>query len=264
MITKLTSRPLFLSLAVALAAVGCGGVRAQTLPEVKLPADVAEGGQTVYFGSVFPLDQKDGLSPVYVYERRVNQRVGGVAVSSHITRDASSGAVVMADTASHTTDYRLIDYTLHANQLGQTGSIRVEKDQVTFRVVDAKGERETVEKTRDPVVVGPTLVGHMFVNLPSLRSGQVLPVRMAVLDRLETIGFELQAVAAPAGQTRVRMKPSSFLLAAVIDPITFTFDTATGKLLHLEGRVPPRIRKGDKLNDLDARVEYRYITAAYR
>jgi len=28
--------------------------------------------------------------------------------------------------------YALIDYTLHANQLGQTGTIRVEKDQVSF------------------------------------------------------------------------------------------------------------------------------------
>ena len=87
---------------------------------------------------------------------------------------------------------------------------------------------------------------------------------MAILDWLETIGFELQAVESPAGQTRVRMTPSSFVLAAVIDPVTFTFETASGKLLHLEGRVPPRVRQGDRLKDLDARVEYRYVAAGYR
>ena len=60
----------------------------------------------------------------------------GALVSAHITRDAASGAVVLADSASHTADYRLVDYTLHANQLGQSGEIHVDGAQVSFRLVD--------------------------------------------------------------------------------------------------------------------------------
>jgi hypothetical protein len=260
MTTKLFVRTAMFVSASLLA--GCGGVRAQTLPEPALPADVTGGGETVYFGTVYPLGQA-GDAPLYVYERRVAARPGG-AISAHITRDAASGSVVMADSASHTADYRLIDYTLHANQQGQTGQVHIENGEVSFLVRDARGERRRVEKTRDPVVVGPTLVGHIHRNLGNLRAGQKLPVRMAILDRLETIGFQLQALASPPGQTRVRMTPSSIVLAALIDPVTFTFETASGKLLHLEGRVPPRVRKGDRLKDLDARVEYRYVAAGYR
>ena len=92
----------------------------------------------------------------------------------------------------------------------------------------------------------------------------MLGVRPAVLDRLVTIGFQLQAVEARPGQTRIRMKPSSFLVALVVDPLYFTFETATGKLVRLEGRVPPKVRDGDAWRDFDARVEYRFVANAYR
>ncbi|MFO0742856.1 MAG: hypothetical protein U0270_43680 [Labilithrix sp.] len=82
---------------------------------------------------------------------------------------------------------------------------------------------------------------------------------MAVLDRLETIGFELDSVAASPGQTRIRMKPTSPFVRLVMDPIYFTFEA--DRLVRLEGRVPTKQENGD---DLDARVDYRYVASAYR
>jgi hypothetical protein len=114
------------------------------------------------------------------------------------------------------------------------------------------------------VVVGPTLVGYIYHRLEMLRAGQVLGVRFAVLERLETIGFELDVVAGNPGQTRVRMKPSSMWLAALIAPVYFTFDAATGHLVRLEGRVPSKVREGDHWADFDARVEYRFVAQSYR
>ena len=52
--------------------------------------------------------------------------------------------------------------------------------------------------------------------------------------------------------------------ALAIDPIFFTFETATGKLVRLEGRVPPKLRTERGWADLDARVEYRFVADAYR
>ena len=48
------------------------------------------------------------------------------------------------------------------------------------------------------------------------------------------------------------------------DPITFTFETSTRKLLRLEGRVPPKLRVGDHWSAFDARVEYDFFAATYR
>jgi hypothetical protein len=228
-----------------------------------LPASAAGApGSTVYFGTVFPLEGA-ATTPTYVYERTVAER-DGLLESTHVTRDPS-GATAIHESATHSADYALVTYTLHANQLGQTGTIRVDGERVSFERVDAAGRRRTRdERVAAPVVVGPTLVGHIARNLAALRSGRVLPVRFAVLDRLETLGFELEAVEFGPVQTRVRMRPSSLLLRLFVDPIDFTFDTAAAKLVHLEGRVPPKVRDGEGWRDLDARVEYRYVAAAYR
>jgi len=221
----------------------------------------AAPGETVYFGTVFPLRTATSR-PTYVYERRVAGREG-VLVSTHVTRDPSGGAV-LHESATHTADHALSEYVLHANQLGQRGTIRVDGDQVAFELTEAGGRRSQVERAKGPVVVGPTLVGHIVRHLDALRAGEVLDVRLAILERLETIGFRLRSVGAQPGLTRVRMAASSFLVGLVVDPIDFTFETATGKLVRLEGRVPPKLRDGGGWRDFDARVEYRFVAAAYR
>lgn len=225
------------------------------------PSRVTARGETVYFGAVFPL-QGTATEPAFVYERQVGER-GGALVSTHITREPS-GATALHESATHSGDYALIDYTLHVNQLGQTGTIRVRKDQVTFERLDGAGRRTRTERRQGPVVVGPTLVGFIYRHLEALRASEVFDVRLAVLDRLETIGFRLQAVEGQPGETRIRMKPSSFLVALLVDPLYFTFESGTGKLIRLEGRVPPKVRAGDRWRDFDARVEYRYVASAYR
>lgn len=253
-----TTLLLTLSLSLSLA-LGCGGPRAHAQPPVRLPDQST--GETIYYGRVFPL-KAASEAPVFVYERRVDDR-GGAPIATHITRN-SKGEVVYADSARHTTDYRLTDYTLHGNQMGQSGRVHVDKDQVSFQLTGPDGEHRNVETQSLPVVVGPTLVGYIFRNLPALVAGKKLPVRFAVLDRLETIGFDLQAVEAQPGQTRIRMKASSFLIARLITPTYFTFETATGKLVRIEGRVPPKVQEGERLRDLDARVEYQFVAATYR
>jgi hypothetical protein len=81
---------------------------------------------------------------------------------------------------------------------------------------------------------------------------------------METLGFELESVPAPTGQTRVRMRPSSLLVGLVVNPVVFSFETATGKLLRLEGPVPTKLPTTAGLQDFDARVEYRFVAAHYR
>jgi hypothetical protein len=50
----------------------------------------------------------------------------------------------------------------------------------------------------------------------------------------------------------------------VVNPLFFTFETATAKLVRLEGRVPPKVRVGGAWRDFDARVEYRFVADAFR
>ena len=233
-----------------------------TVPPLVLESSPGLGGlETVYFGTVFPLDAAEA-EPRFVYERLVGER-DGVLESTHVTRDLT-GATAIHESATHSAEYALLEYRLHRNQLGQSGTIRIDGDRVSFRRLEGGAERTRVERVNAPVVVGPTLVGHIVRHLPALRSGEVLRVRLAVLDRLETIGFELQEVRGSPEQTRIRVKPSSFLVGLLVHPLYFTFDAATSKLVRLEGRVPPKVRTASAWRDLDARVEYRFVTDGYR
>lgn len=242
--------------------LGACGAPYAPVPEPALPPEVGDG-ETIYFGHVFPLAAPaDAASPTYIYERRVAER-GGAMRATHITREPA-GRVVLADSATHDADYRLREYTLHGDQLGQRGTVRVEAGVVSFHLISGTEERSGSEPLGDPVVVGPTLVGHIVRQLGALRAGAVLPVRLAALDRLETLGFELQAIPAAPGQTQVRMKASSLVLALAVPPVLFTFETQTGKLVRIEGRVPTKVRSGDRWRDFDARVEYEYVAGAYR
>lgn len=106
--------------------------------------------------------------------------------------------------------------------------------------------------------------GYIFRHLRALEAGQTFPVRLAVLERLETLGFELERVPDESKRTRIRMRPSSLLVRLAVEPIYFTFETATGKLQRLEGRVPTKLPTPDGFSDFDARVDYRFVAASYR
>jgi hypothetical protein len=235
-------RPLVLATSVALstAALGNGCSHGGEAPRSPLTVSprLSEQGESIYFGSVFPLGSSD-VEPTFVYERRVAKQ-GGSLISTHVTR-SPTGEVALAEEAKHSTLYLLERYQLHTNQLGQRGSVVVSGGDVHFELIDGSRHDSAFEQPGDvPVVVGPTLVGYIHRQLPALRAGKTLCVRLAVLERLETLGFELASVPAASGQTRVRMSPSSFFVGLAVNPVHFTFDSESGKLVRLEGRVPSK------------------------
>jgi hypothetical protein len=249
--------------AVTVSQLGAGCSRANDLPRTALAVTprLATQGRSIYFGEVFPL-YGSAPKPTFVYERRVAAR-GAELLSTHVTRSLD-GAVALAEEATHSRDYGLKRYELHTNQRGQRGSVSVEHGDVHFHLIDGGREEAAVEHgVGSPVVVGPTLVGYIFEHLAELRAGKTFNVRLAVLDRLETLGFDLESVSAAAGHTRVRMRPSSFFVRLAIDPIFFTFESASGKLVRLEGRVPSKRPTPNGLEDFDARVEYHFVADRY-
>jgi hypothetical protein len=261
-IMKVTSYLLATAASLTLAyGVACSTPAPVTAHVASVPPRLSEQGELIYQGDVFA-QTPEATAPTFVYERRVAHR-GDELVASHVTRDPQ-GSIVLAEEATHSDAYRLTRYELFTNQLGQRGTISMDGGDVHFRLLDGEREQSAVEHHPSlPVVVGPTLVGHIVKQLPALRAGETNAVRFAVLDRLETLGFELDCVEAQAGQTRVRMRPSSVLLRLAVAPIYFTFRTSDDQLLRLEGRVPTKLPTARGLKDFDARVEYRFAAARY-
>ncbi len=126
---------------------------------------------------------------------------------------------------------------------------------------DGKVEKSD-EKLAKTLVVPANFQKFVRDNWADLTSGKTVDFRYGVWFRKETVGFEIFKikVAKVADQDAVvlKMKPSSFLISALVDPVIFTFALDGSKLLEMDGRVAPKQEVAGKFKDLDADVVYHY------
>jgi hypothetical protein len=163
---------------------------------------------------------------------------------------------------------RLLSFATDLFQNGERGSavIRTDprnrgKQQICFDYTTGLGsaakishasesvEQETLVDDMIPVFIG----GHW----DQLMKGAPARFRFVVLSRRETIGFKLvkdsETVWHGIAAVRLRMEPTSFIIAQLVDPIFFIVEKdRRHRFLEYQGRTTPLIRTGDKWKDLDA------------
>ena len=98
-------------------------------------------------------------------------------------------------------------------------------------------------------------------------AGETISIRLPVLDRLETVGFkffkEKDATLDGVKMTVIKMKASSFVIAALVDPVLFYFHPTEirpegHKCVQVVGRTVPKRKDGNKWKDLDAVMKFKY------
>lgn len=157
---------------------------------------------------------------------------------------------------------KLGKYLLHQKQLGHEGSLEIRDGKARFSYTK-DGKTETDEEDAAPnLIVGPTTVDYLHANWDKLMAGDDVDVRYASLDRKETVGFKFFKIEDKIVDGKpvalVKMKPSSFVIAAIVKPLIFTFDKTTKRLLELDGRTLPKQNVDGKWKDLDALIVYKY------
>jgi len=217
-------------------------------------------GDQVYEGRVYALDARP--DPLFRYERRV-QRAGDGWKSTHLSFDPAGAAVVL-QSATHSNGYEFRQGELIHGQTGATASAEIAGGEIIFTLTDAGKTTIAREAMTAPVIAGPTTFGYILAHWDELEAGATLPVRFAVLERAETIGFDLEKVESVLGQTTIRMRPSYLAMRMLLAPTFFHFDTASRRILEYTGRVPPLELVNERLRTLDARVAYRFIAADFR
>lgn len=229
----------------------------------RLAREPEAAGALVYRGRVVPLADP-GVPPLFTYERRVAEHAGGLT-ASHVTTDAG-GAVIIAEQARVAPGYALRRFDAANRQQGYSGSVVVSREgrHLAFTLVRDGTVRTASEDVRHPVVSGPSLHGFILGQWDRLAAGETVPVRMIILDRLETYGFDIRRQRVADGRTTFSVTPSSLLVRLFVAPLAVTFDTQTRGVVRYEGRVPPKRREADRLVDLDARVDYTMNVPVYR
>jgi hypothetical protein len=220
-------------------------------------------GTLIYRGTVFAQRAPDG-TPLFSYERRVGRTASGLS-SAHITH-TPGGEVLIAEQAQFSADYALARFDATNRQLGYSGSVVLSQGgrHLEYRLVEGERVSTASEDVSDPVVSGPSLHGFILHHWDALGQGKRLPVRMIVMAKKTTYGFDIRRFGEADGRTAFSITPSNWLLRLAIAPLMVTFDSSSRNVLRYEGRVPPMRAEGGKLKALDARVDYAMHVPVYR
>ena len=121
---------------------------------------------------------------------------------------------------------------------------------------DAKVKHK-VETVREEALISDSLPVFLADHFDELKAGAIVKFRYLVVPRLETVGFKFSRESAGEFQgkkvVRIKMEPTSWVIAQVVDPLTFTVESEPPhRVLQYWGRTTPKIRSGQSWRDLDA------------
>lgn len=204
------------------------------------------------------LYDKEGEHPKLLFKWKREEPGPGVLKMTFLNLD---GSVAVQEDAK-ADGIHIKSYDLDHKQIGAKGSLKIVGDKVQFSYTK-EGKTETAtEDLEENLVVGPTIVDYLKAHWAEILKGDTVSVRYAALDRKETVGFKFFKVEEKIYKQEpaivVKMKPSSFVIAAIVDPLFFTMRKSDARLLYLVGRTLPKRKDGDKWKDLDVQIEYFY------
>lgn len=196
----------------------------------------------------------EGLTPIAFYTRTIETE-GGVKTIRAQYKDAS-GKLLVSEFGQEQNG-RFTKYIIEQHQLNKSGEINFNTDMILFEMKDGdKKPRGKSEQAKGVALAPLALIPHIEQNLDKLKEGATLSIRIAVWDRLETVGMDLQVVtehpfAANSENLVVRMKPTNFIIARIVDPFFFEVSLGSKSVTKMRGRLPIKRMDGGKARDLD-------------
>jgi hypothetical protein len=145
-------------------------------------------------------------------------------------------------------------------QTGADGQVEVRNGRAFFTYTKGGKTKTDDEAIKGNLVVGPTIPLLMIEHWSEITSGKKVEARMAVLDRLETVGFEFskekEEMLGGEKVIVIKMRPSSLLIAALVSPLHFYANLEGTKIREVHGRTHLKLKDGDGWKDLDAETVY--------
>jgi len=193
---------------------------------------------------------------------RFTRTQNGDSVTRHFVD--LDGKLVVAETVSYSGD-QLQRISFEQHQLSESGELDVKNGKIHFKYTK-DGKTKTDEEKQNPTTISiDQIFTTLMKNWEALMKGETIHVRLIVLDRLETVGFkffkEKDLKFKDKDVTVIKMKPASFIIAAIVDPLFFYFDKteqkdSEQKLIQVIGRTVPKIKDDSKWKNLDAILRF--------
>lgn len=136
-------------------------------------------------------------------------------------------------------------YRFQQHQIADLGEAKVADGKISFTFTRAGKTISKTEPYDDDIIAPDMIQHHIQTHWDQLANYQTNSIRLLVIERAETIGFEFykekSRVLNGKKVTDVIMKPSNFFLSLLVKPARLTFESeGTHKLLEFQGRLPLR------------------------
>lgn len=157
---------------------------------------------------------------------------------------------------------KIRQYTIDQRQTDEQGVMIVRDGKVHFEYTKDGKTRTADEDEPENLVVTGTVTDWVAAHAEPLLKGETLHVRFGVLDRRETVGFKFFKIDEGKRDGKdtvtIKMKPTSFVIAAIVDPLLFIYEKDGGKIriAEIQGRTMPKRNVNGKWKDLDADTVY--------
>lgn len=141
-------------------------------------------------------------------------------------------------------------YTIVQHGADERGVVRRVGDRLKFSYTEDGETKRNSEDFVPNFVVGPLLVSYIQARWDAVLNGEQLRVRIGITHRARTYGFEVERIGESTFEgepaIRVRLRPQSFLVAAIVDPILMTFSADGSEIHEVRGRTVPLRKVGDR------------------
>jgi hypothetical protein len=162
----------------------------------------------------------------------------------------------------------LLSYELDERQSGAKGRAVVKPDPIrpnTKRIYfeyteggNGNAKKKTASEEWQPnTLINDMIAPFLLQHWGELMKGRAVKFRFIVLSRVETVGFKFikdsETVRDGRPVVRVRMEPTSFVIALLVDPLFFDVEkNGAHRILDYTGRITPRLKENGQWKTVDA------------
>jgi len=223
-----------------------------------LSALVSAAHADVVTGRIYPMG-KAGGEPLYTQTTEVKRGPDGRENQSSKIVDAKGTVVMTEQTVYQGTT--LISQNIEQLQTKEAWELKVDGKKLTVRTFELKdGARKEVEKDTETIsgslISGPVARNFLREHWEKLMNGDTVKTRFVVMEIGGTVGFEFKKKAQTEREVTIEMRPSSFFVDMIVDPIEMVYDSVEKRMIRYRGRTPLKTLNGKKWDPVDSEIHY--------
>ena len=203
-----------------------------------------------YTADIFDLDGKEKLFTLSA------QRVLTADGMTYTATFKDMTGTVVGEEKVETKTGSLVRYDVVRPLVKEKGLIEVKDGKIYFTYTEDGKTSQAKTALKPDTLVSGTLVPFMESRLKDLLEKKEVTFGYAVWFRKEVMGFKFSFEKEEANNIIIKMIPTNFLYRSLVNPIYFTMDKTTKKLVSIKGRSLPKIKKDGSWRDFDGFIKY--------